>query len=462
MIKISEINKYMFRQYDIRGQVPAEMNEHAMLLLGKAFGTFLLRKNIQQTVVGHDFRAYSENLQRSFILGVLSTGCNVIDIGMCLTPMLYFSQHYFKSKGGAMITASHNPNGWSGLKLSDDYSYTFLTEEMQEMYRMIHEDDFFVSSARYEKRSIAEQYKTMVKEKIKLAKQLKVVVECGNGTAGAFAPDVLRAIGCDVVELFCNLDATFPHHNPNPESQIAKDVLAAKVKEVGADIGVGLDGDGDRLGVVDEAGNNIWSDRIAILLARQALKKKKGKVVFDVKCTKALEEDIVAHSGIPVMWKTGHSFIKKKCKDEDAVFGGERSGHFFIRDNYYGFDDGVFSAATLLAYLSEQNKPFSKIIAETPSYVISPTIHVHCSEEVKYDIEQKLIDTFKKKYMVNDVNGAKVLFDNGWGLVRASSNEPKLVLVFEADTADRLQEYKQVFREVLAQFPEIDSHWENE
>ncbi len=459
---ISEINKYMFRQYDIRGKFPAEMNEDAMLLLGKAFGTFLLRQNIQQTVVGHDFRAYSENLQRSFILGVLSTGCNVIDIGMCLTPMLYFSQHYFKSKGGAMITASHNPNGWSGVKLSNDYSYTFLTDEVQEMYRLITEDDFFIGQGKYEKREIAQAYTTMVKQKIKLAKPLKVVVECGNGTAGAFAPAALRAIGCEVVELFCNLDATFPHHNPNPESQIAKDVLAAKVKEVHADIGIGLDGDGDRLGVVDEQGSNIWSDRVAILLARQALKNRKGKVVFDVKCTKALEEDILAHGGVPVMWKTGHSFIKKKCRDEDAVFGGERSGHFFVRDNYYGFDDGVFSAATLLAYISEQDKPFSEIMATTNSYVISPTIHVHCPEEVKYEIEKKLVDAFKKKYPVNDVNGAKVLFDKGWGLVRASSNEPKLVLVFEADTIETLQEYKQIFRDVLGQFPEIDSHWENE
>ncbi len=454
----------MFRQYDIRGQInDAEMNETAMLLLGKAFGTFLLRQNISQAIVGHDFRFYSQNLERSFILGMLSTGCNVIDIGLCLTPMLYFSQYYFNCKGGAMITASHNPNGWSGVKLSNGFSYTFLTEEIQEIYQMVCHDDFFKGSGKYECREIKEAYTAMVKNKIRIAKPLKVVVECGNGTAGAFAPEVLRAIGCEVVELFCNLDASFPHHNPNPESKIAKGVLAEKVKEVGADIGVSLDGDGDRLGVVDEKGNNIWSDRVAILLARQALQNNKGStIVFDVKCTQALEEDIIAHGGVPVMWKTGHSFIKKKCSDENAVFGGERSGHFFIRDNYYGFDDGVFSAAKLISYLSEQQQTFSELIAATPYYTISPTIHVHCPDEIKYDIEKKLVESFKKKYPVIDVNGARVLFDNGWGLVRASSNEPVLVLVFEGATNDHVQQYKQIFREHLAEFPEISSEWENE
>ncbi len=458
------MNKYMFREYDIRGQVnESEMNETSMQQIGKAFGTFLLRQNITKTIVGYDFRSYSEKFHNAFITGFLATGCNVIDVGMCLTPMLYYAQHYFKSKGGAMITASHNPNGWTGVKLSNNLSYTLIGDEVQQIYNLCLTENFERGEGKREQRNIREPYLDMIKNKLQLKKKIKVVVECGNGTAGAFAPDTLRAIGCEVVELFCNLDAMFPHHNPNPESQIAKEVLGAKVKEVGADIGVGFDGDGDRLGVVDENGNNIWSDRVAILLARQAIEKNPGgKVVFDVKCTKALEEDIKAHGGIPIMWKTGHSYIKKKCHDENAVFGAERSGHFFIRDNYYGYDDGVFAAAKLISYISEQSKLFSEIIAATPYYEMTPTMHVHCPDDKKYGIAENLTKQFKEKYNVIDVNGARVLFDNGWGLVRASSNEPKLVLVFEGETKENIEEYKQIFREAFAQFPEISSSWENE
>jgi phosphomannomutase / phosphoglucomutase len=454
----------MFRQYDVRGHVnEKEINEDSMHLIGKAFGTFLLRKNIPQTIVGYDFREYSAKLQRAFILGLLSTGCNVIDIGMCLTPMLYFAQYHFKSKGGAIITASHNPNGWSGVKLGCDYSYTLIGDEVEEQYRIIKEDDFLRGIGKYEQREIKQAYFDMVTSKIKLAKPMKIVLECGNGTAGAFAPEILRAIGCEVVELFCNLDATFPHHNPNPESKLAKEVLMEKVKEVGADIGIGMDGDGDRLGVVDEQANNIWSDRVCILLARQALQKHPGgKIVFDIKCTKALEEDIRAHGGIPIIWMTGHSHIKKKCHDEKAVFAGERSGHFFIMDDYYGFDDAVFGAAKLIEYLSKQNQPLSKLIEQTPSYEITPTIDVHCADEHKYQISERLTETFKQMYPVVERMGARVMFDEGWGLVRASSNEPKLVLVFEGQTQEHIAQYKQIFRNEFAKFPEISQHWENE
>lgn len=454
----------MFREYDIRGQVHEnEMNEQSMELIGKAFGTFLLRQKILQTIVGHDFRSYSEKFYNAFIAGVLATGCNVIKVGMCLTPMLYYAQHYFNSKGGAMITASHNPNGWTGVKLSNDLSYTLIGEEVQQIYKLCISQDFEKGEGNLEQNDIRKAYIEMIQKKVQIKRKVKVVVECGNGTAGAFAPDTLRAIGCEVIELFCNLDANFPHHNPNPETKIAKEVLAAKVKEVDADIGVGFDGDGDRLGVVDEKGNNIWSDRVAILLARQALQKNKGgKVVFDVKCTKALEEDIKAHGGIPIMWKTGHSYIKKKCHDEHAVFGGERSGHFFIRDDYYGYDDGVFAAAKLIAFLAEQERSFSEIISETPYYEMTPTMHVHCDDDKKYAVAEKLVHEFKTKYPVIDVNGARVLFDNGWGLVRASSNEPMLVLVFEADTQEHIKEYKTIFKEVFAKYPQISQKWENE
>lgn len=456
----------MFREYDLRGRVnDEELNEKSMGLIGKGLGTFLIRKDIKDMVVGYDLRTYSEGLKNALIKGLRYTGCNIIDIGLCLTPTLYFAQYHFQVKGGAMVTASHNPNGWSGVKMADDYSKT-LIEELQEIYKLIVNDDFEKGEGSYRKEDIKEVYINDMAKRIKLAHPLKVVIECGNGGGGLFAPEALRRVGCEVTELYCEPDPTFPHHNPNPETKEAKEVLGKKVKEVGADIGIGVDGDGDRLGVVDEKGNNIWSDRLLILLARQALKKNPGgKIVFDVKCTQALIEDIKAHGGIPIMWKTGHSYIKRKTHEEGAILGGERSGHFFIKDNYYGFDDAVFSALRVVEYLAAQPESLSKLIESTPSYVISPTIHVSCPDDKKYDVVNQLTEEFKKEYgeeKVIDINGARVMFDDGWGLVRPSSNIPVLVLVFEAKTEKRMNEIKELFSEKLNKFPEVDKKWENE
>ncbi len=351
---MAEINKLMFREYDLRGKVNTkELNEKTMELIGKGFGTYLGRRGIQNLVVGHDFRSYSEKLKDALVRGLVSTGAHIIDLGMVLTPMLYYAQYYFKTKGGVMVTASHNPNGWSGVKLAQDFSKTLLGNELQDVYQIIKRGDFRTGHGFIKRSQIKEAYSESAVRRVNIKKPLKVVVECGNGTAGAFVPEILRKTGCEIIELFCELDSDFPHHNPNPELKEVKEALSIKVKEVNADLGISYDGDGDRFGVVDEKGNNVWSDRLLILLARQVLERAPGsKIVFDVKCTQALPEDIKNHGGIPIMWKTGHSYIKRKVIEEGAALGGERSGHFFFADNWYGFDDAIFASLRFREYLS--------------------------------------------------------------------------------------------------------------
>lgn len=454
----------MFREYDLRGRIgDGELNEETMELIGKGFGTYLKKQKTNIVVVGYDSRKTSPVFKEAVVRGLLSTGCNVTDIGMTLAPVLYFSQYHLKAKGGVMVTASHNPNEWSGVKLADGYSKTLLGDELQEIRRIIEKDAYKKGKGNYKKADVKEAYFRMIASKIKLKRRLKVVVECGNGTSGIFAPEALRRAGCDVIEIFCDVNPDFPHHFPNPELKEVKEILSEKVGEVKADIGCSYDGDGDRLGVVDEQGNNVWTDKVMVLLSRQALELQKGgKIVFDVKCTEALPEDIKAHGGIPIMWKTGHSWIKAKAHEEKAALAGERSGHIFCRQNYYGFDDAIFASLKLVEYLSCQEKTLSGLLATIPQYYISPTIHVPCPDDKKYMVVESLTKEFKKEYKVIDVNGARVYFDDGWGLVRASSNEPVLVLVFESKKKENLEKYKKIFRDKFKKYPEISSEWKNE
>ena len=468
-----KINKTMFREYDIRGQINNQgFNKKSAELIGKAFGTYLNRKRIKTIVVGRDYRSYSEELEMALICGLSSTGIHIIDIGLCLTPMLYYAQYYFKSKGGAMITASHNPNGWSGVKLAADFSKTLQAKEIQEIYEIIKSGSFKIGQGLIEKdhksTHIKEAYTQSAIRRVNIKKPLKVVVECGNGTASFFALDILKKamfasnqVGSEVVELFCKPDWDFPHHIPNPESEEVKKILSKKVKQVKADLGVSFDGDGDRLGVVDELGNNIWSDKLFILLARQALKGHSGaKIVFDVKCTRGLAEDIKKHKGIPIMCKTGHSNIKNKIFEEKAILGGERSGHFFILDNWYGFDDGIFACLKFLEFLSNQDKPLSEIIKTIPywDYLVSPTLYIFCSDNKKFHIADSLVKEFKKDYgnkKVIDIDGARVEFKNAWGLVRASSTQPALTLNFEAKNKQEMKKIKDIFKKKLSKYLKI-------
>ncbi|MDH3197001.1 MAG: phosphomannomutase/phosphoglucomutase [Candidatus Krumholzibacteria bacterium] len=462
---MARLEKTMFREYDIRGRVnDEELNARSAELIGRGFGTFLDRRGIADMVVGYDSRFGSVEIKDGLVKGLRATGRNVVMVGMCLTPMMYWSQYRFKVKGGAMITGSHNPKGWNGLKLGAGFSYTLVGEESRELYQIIEEESFVEGHGDYSEASIIDDYEADVIGRVKIARPLRIVIDTGNGTAGAFAPRVFTKAGVEVIEQFTELDPDFPNHEPDPARKETVEVLGERVRREKADMGIAFDGDGDRFGLVDERGEVIWPDRYMILLARQVLERKPGgKIIFDVKCTQALEDDIRDHGGVPIMWKTGHSHIKAKLHKEQGALAGEMSGHVFFVENYYGFDDGIYAALRLVEYVSGFDQTLSAIMAQTPSYVSSPAIQAQCGDEVKYGVVERLTAELKRDFdRVIDINGARVVFPDGWGLVRASSNLPELVLRFEAKTPERLEEIKGTFRKYMAKYPEISQHWENE
>lgn len=459
---MAEIKKLMFREYDIRGrEKDEELNERSMELIGKSYGTFLRKRGLRDVVVGHDNRSTSEEFYQSAIRGLLSCGCRIVDLGTIITPMLYWAQYYFKAKGGLIVTASHNPIGWNGVKLALGYSYTVIGEELKEIYQNIISEDFIEEKGGAIRReNVFSPYAKDLLNRCKITKSFKVSVNTGNGTAGIFVPDILKKAGMEVIEYLTELDQTYPKYTPNPAKvEMMKDT-GKNVIENGSDFGFAFDGDGDRLGLVDENGNVIWPDRYLILLSRLILKNKPGaKIIFDVKCSQALEEDIRNHGGVPIMWKTGHSYIKQKLHKEGAALAGEMSGHIFFVEDYYGFDDAVFASLKLLEYFALQNKKVSEIIAGTPYYVSTPTLHADCPDDKKYQIVDELTREFKKEYRVIDISGARVLFEDGWGLVRASSNLPLLVLRFEAKTKQKLEEIQKIFKKKLDKFEYIGKEW---
>jgi len=464
---MAQIKKTIFREYDLRGRISDdEITEKNCRIIGTGFGSLLRKKGINKVVVGFDAREYSVWIKNSLIEGLVSTGVNVIEIGQVLTPIAYFAQFHLNVKGLAMVTASHNPNGWSGFKLGYNFGSTLLPEDIQELYQIILKEDFVKGNGKIEKyNNIIQNYSDYLVDKVNIKRPIKVLVNAGNGTAGPISPLILEKAGCQITKQYCDIDFSFPHHEPNPASIEMLKAMSYKVREIGADIGIGFDGDGDRIGIVDEKGSIIWPDKIMILLVRQVLKEKPhSKIVFDVKCSQSLIEEIEKNGGEPVMWKTGHSYIKQKAKAVDAALAGERSGHIFYRHGYYGYDDATFCALKLLEYLSGQDQSLSKIMLSTPQYFTSPTWHADCDDEIKYEIVDKLVKELKKEYgeeKVIDINGARVIFDDGWGLVRASSNLPNLVLVFESKTKEGLQRIESIFREKLSKYPMVNKKWEN-
>ena len=453
----------MFREYDIRGKESAEeLHPESMELIGKAHGTFLRKRGVGTVVVGHDNRATSEEFYQSAIRGLLRVGCDVVKVGTITTPMLYWAQYYLKIQGGLVVTASHNPAGWNGVKLAYGYSETTGQQDLQEIYTTIIEEKFAVGAGKIlRQEDISEVYNKDLLSRVGRVKPFRVVVNTGNGTAGLFAPKLIRDAGCEVIEHLTNPDSTYPHYTPNPaEIEMMEDTARVVVRNK-ADFGLAFDGDGDRVGLVDEKGNTVWPDRYLILLSRLVLAKHPGaKIVFDVKVSEALPEDIQAHGGVPIMWKTGHWYIKEKMRQEQAALGGEMSGHIFFVEDYYGFDDGLFAGLKLIEYFSTQNKSVSELIADTPYYISSPALHAECPDEKKYQVVEELTREFKNDYKVIDVNGARVMFGDGaWGLVRASSNLPALVLRFEAKTEERMKEVEQIFRKKLKPYDFVSQDW---
>lgn len=474
---MSHVEPTMFREYDIRGREnEQELNSTSALLIGKGYGTFLVKRGIPACVLGHDNRRSSEEMHAAIKDGLVSCGINVVDIGLCTTPMMYWAQIFLHTtegldmQGGVMITASHNPVGWNGVKLANGYSSTILRDDLEEIYRSITTDDFMQGEGSVEQRDLFDAYRADLLSRVDFSRPLRVVVNTGNGTAGAFAPRTFTEAGCEVIEHYTELDPTYPHYTPNPAEVEMMEDTGRVVCDHKADIGLAIDADGDRLGVTDEKGNVIWPDRYMILLSRLILMEHPGaKIVFDVKVSNALPEDISAHGGVPVMWKTGHSYIKSKLREENAALAGEMSGHIFFSEGYYGFDDAIFAALKLLEYVARENRPVSEIVADTPYYVSTPTYSVEVSnvdgkkaDEYKYEIVDELTNYFKQRYGdVIDINGVRVAFPDGsWGLVRASSNLPTLVLRFEAKSSQRLEEVIQIFRGLLEKYPGVSREWE--
>ena len=436
------IDEFGFREYDARWLFPDSINELGIESVGKGFGTQVINKVKNPTViVGHDYRSYSENVKKNFVKGLLSTGCNVKDIGLCLSPTVYLSQFKLNSDAVAMITASHNENGWTGIKMGIEKGLTHCKDEMSELKNIVLNKKFTKGEGKFEE--VKEFNKVYIEElsKTKLKKKLKVVAACGNGTAGIFAPEILRGIGCEVIELDCNLDYTFPRYNPNPEDMEMLHEIAKCVKKNNADVGFGFDGDGDRVGVIDNSGNEIFADKIGLLIARNISNQhKNSKFVVDVKSTGLFMNDEILNKNNckTIYWKTGHSYIKRKVNEDKAIAGFEKSGHFFFNQPLgYGFDDGINSAIQVCNLLDNQNEKLDVLIKSLPKTFQSPTMGPFCKDEEKYGVIDEMIDKinklkdneFKIKGLkINNiltVNGIRFSLEDGsWGLIRASSNKP--------------------------------------
>ena len=453
----TKIDPYGFREYDARWLYDKNINLLGIENLGRGLGTQIIKhskKNNPRVVVGHDYRSYSEKIKTSLKKGLISTGCFVEDLGLSLSPMVYFAQFNLNTDAVAMITASHNENGWTGVKMGIKKGLTHAPEEMKELKDITLNQKFIEGKGNEKKIDNFQQvYKDDLINKNKINKKIKAVVACGNGTAGIFAPDVLKGIGCEVIELDCNLDWTFPKYNPNPEDLKMLNAISKAVKDNSADIGFGFDGDGDRVGVIDNKGNEIFSDKIGLLIARNLASKHKGsKFVVDVKSTGLYSKDkiLLKNKCETIYWKTGHSHIKRKVNAEKALAGFEKSGHFFFNQPLgYGYDDGINSAIQVCHLLNNQNKKISEIINELPITYQSPTMAPFCKDEEKYQIVEKLIKQVEEiknnKNKIDGqeiievltVNGVRFSFEDGsWGLIRASSNKPSLVVVTESPTSD--------------------------
>ncbi|WP_287029848.1 phosphomannomutase/phosphoglucomutase [Pseudomonas sp. UBA6310] len=441
----------IFRAYDIRGVVGDSLTPETAYWIGRAIGSETLAKGEPNISVGRDGRLSGPELVQQLIQGLLDSGCNVSDIGMVPTPVLYYAANVLAGKSGVMLTGSHNPPDYNGFKIviAGD---TLANEQIQALRLRIENNDLASGSGSVERVDILERYYNEIRDDIAVAKKLKVVVDCGNGVAGVIAPQLIEGLGCEVIPLFCDVDGNFPNHHPDPGKPENLEDLIAKVKEVGADIGLAFDGDGDRVGVVTNTGTIIYPDRLLMLFAKDVVSRNPGAdIIFDVKCTRRLTALISGYGGRPVMWKTGHSLIKKKMKETGALLAGEMSGHVFFKERWFGFDDGIYSAVRLLEIISQDKRDAEHVFSAFPNDVSTPEINIQVTEESKFAI----IDALQRDAQWGEANlttldGVRVDYQKGWGLVRASNTTPVLVLRFEAETETELERIKAVFREQLA------------
>ena len=446
------MNPHIFREYDIRGKVGEDLDESTAETIGKAFGTYIQEVSGNRVAVGHDNRPSSTGLKTCLSKGLQSTGCHVIDLGMVPTPVLYFGIHDHGTDGGVMVTASHNPTEFNGFKLNRGLS-SLYGPEIKDIGERCVQGRFRSGTGSEQQETPIGDYLEMVCNRITLQRPIRVAIDCGNGTGGAVAPQLLKKLGCEVHELFCELDGTFPNHHPDPTVLENLKTIREVVKREKLDLGIALDGDSDRIGVVDEHANPIYGDMLLLIFARDLLARHPGSpVVFEVKCSKVLVDDIRKSGGVPIMGKAGHSLIKKRMKEEHALLGGEMSGHMFFAENYFGYDDAIYASAKLLQIIAASNQPLSHYLADLPKTFSTPEIRIDCPDDKKFDVVSTLTNEFKKEFEIIDIDGVRVNFPHGWGLVRPSNTQPVLVLRFEALTKDDLNRYQRIMIDKLKPF----------
>ncbi|PIZ44624.1 phosphomannomutase [Candidatus Wolfebacteria bacterium CG_4_10_14_0_2_um_filter_39_18] len=461
-----KINPYIFRGYDLRGEVDKDLTPGIVEHLGKIFGTMLKRRGIKNAVISRDSRTTSLEYSQAMIRGLNFAGIDTINIGMELIGAFYWSQYFLNCKGGVYVSASHNPVQYNGFKFAIDFSETLATEDMRALKEMAGKDDFKKAAipGKNEEKNVREEYFNDLAKRIKFKKQFKIVIDPSNSTAGAIVPDLLRKFGCEIIEKNCNLDSSFPLGAPDPTDSKVAGRLSKEVLEEKADIGFSFDPDGDRLGIVDEKGNIIWNDILVAVFAMAILEKHPGAVImYNILCSKAVEEIIIKYGGKPFMWRVGHSFLKNKNQEVKAAFIGELSGHFFFSADFYNHDDGIYSMLSLLDYISKTGKSLSEIISPIPRYISSPEIKVGCPDELKVGlmgkIGAKLRQDFPNVKIIDDEragDGARFETDNSMFVVRYSQNGPYLTIKFEAKEQKEYDELKKYISELLHSYKEID------
>jgi phosphomannomutase/phosphoglucomutase len=444
----------MFREYDIRGIAGTDLDETDVETLGRAFGTFYRNQGLRRIVVGRDCRLTSEAYAAALQRGLQSTGCDLVDVGMVPTPLMYFAVETLEAEGGITVTASHNPPEFNGFK-SRTRERAIFGPDIQAIWQLVQGGKFATGSGKRESRDVLDAYVGHITKDVKLARPLRVAVDCGNGTAGIVAVRLLEAIGCKVEGLYVEPDGNFPNHVADPTVEKNMVDLVARVRAVHADLGIGFDGDADRIGVVDETGRLLWGDELLILYARSVLAKRSGAVVFDVKCSQALVDEVERLGGRPEMWRTGYPHIQSRMRETRADLAGEMSGHMYFADRYFGYDDGIYAACRTAEIVAQTAVPLSARLADVPRYVSTPEIRVDCTDADKFRVVDEVARHFRSRYPTVDVDGVRIIFPHGWGLVRASNTQPILVVRFEADTRPHLEAIQDVVRDVLRQHPSV-------
>lgn len=447
------VNEAIFRDYDIRGIVGEDLSDEFAKVFGQAFGTYLAQKGTTETLVGYDARKTSESYYQNCIEGILSTGVDVVKIGLVTSPMMYWARKFYKIDGGLAITASHNPPEFNGFKPCQGEGALF-GEEIQKIKRLMLSEEFEKGEGEVSERQIFEDYKNDIKSKVKLDRPLKVIVDCGNSTGGPYAPKVISALGAEVEELFCDIDFAQPNHPPNPQDPRAYPQIVEKIKSGGYDCGLVFDGDADRLGVVDNKGNIIWGDQITALCARRVLEDKPGALIlFELQCSKSATDDVANHGGKVKLIRVGHSYIEKSLREEKAELAGEISGHIFFADRWYTFDDAIYAACRFLEYIASQDKTVEELVDGLPKYVSAPLTRIFAPEERKFEIVEELKEYFTEKNIkFLTIDGIRLEWDDGWAVIRAANTQPQLTLRAEANSGKRLEEIKKVIENSLVPY----------